>query len=86
MEMRPACRIVSLPSPAPRSALEGTDDLAGYPAAVKVAGLGLNLLVVHPAAIDLAGVEGQVVLDRAEGGRRVGIGPGRIGGSSVAHG
>ena len=47
---------VVLPAQGSGRALEGANDLAGYPATIKVTLLGLNHFFTNCAAIDLAGV------------------------------
>ena len=51
--------ITAICSPTPRSgsALEGSNNVAGYPAAIEVALLSLNDLIPNPALIHPAGIE-----------------------------
>ena len=64
------------PAVAARPALERADDPVGDPAAVEAALLGAHDLAVDQAGVDLAGHHRQVVADRLEAARRVGVGPG----------
>src|SRR5215212_1057086 len=65
-------------SPAQRAgrALERPDQVRRDPAAVEVALLRVDLLVVHPRRVDAAGIEREVVAQRLVARGRVGEAPG----------
>jgi len=58
--------------------LERPDNPRGDPAAVEIAQLGLDALVIDPALIDTRGVERQISRDLCECGRGRRVAPGRV--------
>src|SRR3712207_490281 len=65
--------------------LEGADEVGRYPAAVVVALLGLDALVVHPGGVHAPGVEGDVAAKRLVALSRTRVRPADRVGKTIAH-